>query len=175
MSFPHTLSGGLAVLFAGHAAASEIRTVPHLDLDRYAGAWHVIACMDNPAERNFAGAVEHYAIRAADGKVDVTFRWHDRKRPEKGEQTHRFTGRIADRATNATWKMKLFPLFQATYLVIALGPDYEWAAVAHPSRKFGWILARSPQLDAETHAAILGRFAAQGYDTRKFIRLPPRP
>lgn len=177
MSIPRSFAGGLGLFFAAGQAfggAPAVRTVPQVDLARYAGAWHVIACTDNPAERNFAAAVEHYAFRDYGTKVDVTFRWHDRKKPEKGERTHRFTGRIVDRRTNATWKMRLFPLFSASYLIIALGPDYEWAAVAHPSRKFGWVLAREPRMDDETYTEILGRFRDQGYDSEKFIRLPQR-
>ena len=51
-------------------------------------------------------------------------------------------------------------------------PKYEWAAVGHPSRKFGWVFARERTMDDATYDEIMQVFQEQGYDIRQFIKVP---
>jgi len=160
----------LTAACAGPGSKTPLRSVSRVELPRYMGSWRIIACMDNALERDFVDAVETYSPRP-DGRIGVHFSWKKQSftAPEK---THAFTGRVVDPPVNAHWKMKLFPLFSASYVVIALHPQYEWAAVAHPSRKFGWVLARGRTLPDSTFREIMGAFAQQGYDTDRFIKVP---
>ncbi|MEI9893214.1 MAG: lipocalin family protein [Chthoniobacter sp.] len=87
-------------------------------------------------------------------------------------QTHDFTGRIVSDGTNGRWKMRLLPLFTASYLIVDVAPDYSSAAVAHPSRKFGWILARDRSLPDPQYQRYLRVFARQEYDTALFKKVP---
>lgn len=173
MSIPHSLNGTLALLgSAGRShAAPEVRTVRHVNLPAYMGSWRVIACMDNPAERNFFDAVETYSLHRDGRTIGVSFEWRQGSF-DAPRQNHRFRGRVVDQASNARWKMRLFPLFSASYLIIALGADYEWSAVAHPSRRFGWVLARERSLPGDTLDRIYGEFQRQGYDVERFIEVP---
>jgi len=134
------------------------------------GPWRIIAVMDNPVERRFADAVETYSRKSRD-EIDVHFRWRDQtlQGPVK---THDFSSRVVDRNTGAVWKMNLFPLLRARYVVLAVDSHYRWAAVGHPSRRFGWVLAREAHLDEEKYRDLMGVFAEQGYDTRRFVRVP---
>jgi apolipoprotein D and lipocalin family protein len=68
--------------------------------------------------------------------------------------------------------MKLFPFFSATYVVVAVDPDYQWAAVAHPSRKFGWILARETSVPDFVWQQLFERFTSLGYKSSQFVRVP---
>ena len=47
---------------------------------------------------------------------------------------------------------------------IALDPEYRWAVVGEPKRRYLWILSRTPSLVDETYASILDRITAHGYD-----------
>lgn len=164
---------GLFGLFAAGCTSMQqpkLRPVGHVDLPKYMGPWRVIAFMDNSVERNFTNAVESYELRSPT-KIGVHFEWND-KTLNGPKKTHDFTGTVADPLTNAEWKMKLFPLFRASYIIIAVDQRYQWAAVAHPSRKFGWVLARQPHLDSGKYAEIMRTFSAQGYDTSKFVKVP---
>lgn len=149
---------------------APLRAVDHVDLDRYAGAWRIVACVGNRVERDFVDAVETYE-RRTDGNIDVTFCWREKsfRSPLK---MHAFIGWVTDPPSNAHWKMRLVPFLSATQVVIGLGPDYDWVALAHPTREFGWVLARDRALPDETYRAILGLFAEQGYDPRTFIKVP---
>jgi lipocalin len=68
--------------------------------------------------------------------------------------------------------MRLFPLFTASYVIVKVLPDYSAVAVAHPSRKFGWILARERTLPDGEYGQLVKALEEQGYDTSKLIRVP---
>jgi apolipoprotein D and lipocalin family protein len=144
--------------------------VAHVDLERYMGEWRVIACVENSVEREFVDAVETYE-RRSDGNIGVTFRWRERSFSSP-VNTHRFIGWVTDLRSNARWKMRLVPFFTASYVIIGVGADYEWAAVAHPTRQFGWVLARARTLPNDRYRHILRLFARQGYEERAFIKVP---
>lgn len=166
MRFP--LIRALAALT--RSGGKKLLPAEHVDLACFMGPWRVIACMDNAVERDFVDAVETYTLRP-DGTIEVHFRWRD-KSFNAAEKNHEFTGKVTDSPANAQWKMKLFPFISVSYVIIAVQPQYEWAAVAHPSRKFGWVLARGRALPESTFREIMRHFEQQGYDTRSFIRVP---
>jgi apolipoprotein D and lipocalin family protein len=147
-----------------------LRPAARVDLLRYMGGWRVIACVENPVERDFVDAVESYSVRD-DGNIGVTFRWRE-KRFSAPEKTHEFIGWVCDAPANARWKMRLVPFFDASYVILAVHPNYEWAAVGHPSRKFGWVLARERTLHDAAYDEIMGVFRREGYDIRRFIKVP---
>jgi apolipoprotein D and lipocalin family protein len=45
-------------------------------------------------------------------------------------------------------------------------------AVGHPSRDYGWIMARDKRMSDADYAAVLEALAAQGYDKAKFRKVP---
>ncbi|WP_281292021.1 lipocalin family protein [Brevifollis gellanilyticus] len=141
-----------------------------VDLQRYMGPWRVIACMDNKLERDFVDAVETYTLKG-DSRVDVHFAWRE-KSFDAPVKTHDFSGRVRSDGSNARWKMRLFPLFSASYVILHIAPDYSRVAIAHPSRKFGWVLARERTLPENQYQELMEVFKRAGYDTSKFIRVP---
>jgi len=42
--------------------------------------------------------------------------------------------------------------------------------VGHPSRKYLWVLSRSPEMDESVYRGILERLERQGYDTDRLMR-----
>jgi apolipoprotein D and lipocalin family protein len=55
------------------------------------------------------------------------------------------------------------------YWILALDPDYQWALVGEPSRRYAWILSRTPSLDAAVLEETLARAAALGFDRNVFL------
>jgi apolipoprotein D and lipocalin family protein len=159
------------LIAACQSAGAALQTVPHVDLARYMGDWYVIANIPYFAEKGCLDSIESYALRT-DGDIDnwFTCRKDSFAAPLKRKVTARAT--VKDQHTNATWRVRFFGVIAVQYLILDLDPAYQWAAVAHPSRKYGWILARSKSLDQATYAAILQKFAQQGYDTTKFEKVP---
>ncbi len=58
------------------------------------------------------------------------------------------------------------------YWVLALDPDYRWALVGEPHRRYAWILARNPTLDDATRVALLTRAEELGFDRDAFASGP---
>jgi apolipoprotein D and lipocalin family protein len=61
------------------------------------------------------------------------------------------------------------PMVWADYWVIDLDPDYRWAVVGGPSRKYLWILSRDPTLDRALFDQIKARAAQRGYPVEKLV------
>lgn len=167
------LSIALVVLTGCQSMSDPLPTVPHVDLPRYMGDWYVIANIPYFAEQGCFDSIESYALRT-DGDIDnwFTCRKNSFAAPLKRKVTALAT--VRNKQTNATWRVRFFKVISVQYLILNLDPDYQWAAVGHPSRKYGWILARSKTLDQATYTAILQKFGQQGYDTTKFALVPQR-
>jgi len=152
------------------ASKTPLRTVSQVDLPRFMGDWRVIANIPYFAERGNVDSIESYALRP-DGQIanGFAFRKESFEAPQKKMA---FTAEVKNKATNAEWRVKFLPFLKVAYLVIDLDPDYQWTVIGHPSRKYGWIMAREKTLPDATYSAILQRLAAQGYDPGKFAKVP---
>jgi apolipoprotein D and lipocalin family protein len=153
--------------------ATPLRTVRHVDLSRYMGDWRVIANIPYFAEKGCVDSIESYALRP-DGKIENWFTYR-KKSFDAPQKTIKAQAKVVNTETNAEWQIKFFGLISAKYLVIDLDPNYQWTVVAHPSRDYGWILAREKTLPNSTYEAILDRLAAQGYDPGRFVKVPQVP
>jgi apolipoprotein D and lipocalin family protein len=80
--------------------------------------------------------------------------------------------KVVDPATNAKLKVTFFWPFYGDYWIIDLGQNYEYAVVGHPSRKYLWVLSRTPEMEESVYRKILERLEKQGYDTGRLIRTP---
>ena len=54
-------------------------------------------------------------------------------------------------------------------LIIDLDPQYVYAVIGEPDRKYLWILARTKSLDGVTMGGILERIRQKGYDVEKLV------
>jgi apolipoprotein D and lipocalin family protein len=72
------------------------------------------------------------------------------------------------------WSVRFFKIIAVNYVVLAVDPNYQWALVGHPSRRYGWIFARSKTMDDTLYRQLLGDLEAQGYDPAKFQKVPQR-
>jgi apolipoprotein D and lipocalin family protein len=147
---------------------AELRTVPHVDLERYVGTWYDIASFPQRFQRGCTGTTATYTIRP-DGKIDVVNRCRDRSLTGK-ERVAKGRARVVDRSTNAKLKVSFFRPFWGDYWIIDLGPSYEYAVVGHPGRDYLWILSRKPTMDSAVYEGILGRLREQGYEVERLER-----
>lgn len=149
---------------------TSLHTVQHVDLPRFMGDWRVIANIPYFAEKGCVDSIESYALRP-DGVIEnwFTFRKNSLDAPQK---TIRARAKVTNKQTNAEWRVTFFGLITVPYFVIDLDPAYQWTVIGHPSRNYGWIMARDRTLPAATYEAILDRLAAQGYDPGRFEKVP---
>jgi apolipoprotein D and lipocalin family protein len=166
------LCGGL---LAGCATTARLplRTVPHVDLNRYMGDWYVIANIPYVLENGKVATLDRYAPRP-DGRMDNIFIFRKGSFDAPEQQWHGISW-VHNRETNAEWRVQFIWPFRVPYLVIDLDPDYHWAVIGHPSRNYFWILARARSLPDDVYRGILERAAGQGYDTSRIAKVPQPP
>ena len=150
----------------------ELRVVDSVDLSRYVGTWYEIARLPNSFQKKCADSVTaNYTLRA-DGKVDVI----NRCRKASGEfTTAKGKAKIVDKQTNAKLKVTFFWPFYGDYWILDLGQNYEYAVVGDPSRKYLWILSRTPRMDEGLYQQLLSKMAARGFKTEMMIRTVQTP
>lgn len=181
MKFKHFAFALVAIAapFVVQAAIKDnqkLRTVPSVDLKRYAGRWYEVARYPNRFEKSCAGDVTaEYALRD-DGKVNVINRC--RKRDGK-TQVAEGVARVINKQTNAQLEVRFAPKFLAflpfvwgKYYVIDLAPDYSYALVGSPDRKYLWILSRAAQPNEAIFRQASEAARTNGFDPHRLIRTP---
>jgi apolipoprotein D and lipocalin family protein len=150
--------------------ARPLAPVSRVDLNRYAGLWHEIARVPNRFQRQCVrDSLAVYTLRS-DGRISVLNQCF--KRNGRVDQA-RGVARVADPASQARLKVSLVSLlgwrpFWGDYWIIGLDPDYRWAIVGEPRRRFGWILSRSRSLDSSTLERIDAILEGNGYLPSQF-------
>ncbi|MFL6547067.1 MAG: lipocalin family protein [Povalibacter sp.] len=151
--------------------AKALKPVDQVDIPRYMGDWHVIANIPYFAERDCYDSVESYALRS-DGRIDNWFTCRRGSADAPFERQANAVATVTNTQNNAEWAVKFFHLISVDYLVLELDADYRWAVIGHPSRKYGWVVARDKRLDESTYQSILQLIDKQGYDSAKFVKVP---
>ena len=149
----------------------ELRVVSHVDLSRYLGKWYEIARYPNRFERDCASDVTASYAAQSDGRIEVV---NVCSRNDGKQKTARGKAKIVDPATNAKLKVTFFWPFYGDYWIIALGPEYNYAVIGEPGRKYLWILSRTPGLDGALYASIQRQISAAGYDPAKLVMTPQK-
>jgi apolipoprotein D and lipocalin family protein len=142
------------------AEAPPVQAVASVDLARYAGKWYEIAAFPMFFQRQCVGdTTAEYALRP-DGGISVL------NRCRTGDGFDEAQGRAwpVEGAGGGRLEVSFFWPFRSDYWVIGLDPDYRWAVVGNPGRRYLWILARTPRLPPESLELALQAARAQGYD-----------
>ena len=160
---------GIGLIGCGDARP-PLKTVPHVDLQRYLGTWYVVANIPYFLENGKVASADVYTMRD-DGTMgnQFVFRRKDFSAPEETWDGYAW---VIDGTGNAEWRVRFIWPLSATYLIIDLDPEYRWAVVGHPSRDLFWVLSRTRQIDQTVYAGILQRAAAQGYDVSRVAPVP---
>lgn len=153
---------------------SQMSTVSSVDLARYAGRWYEIARLPNEFQEECAGYVSaDYTIRS-DGNVDVV---NQCRHYDGATAVARGVARSADPQTNAKLQVRFapaflswFPMVWGDYWVIGLDENYRWAVVAEPTRRYGWILSRTPEIAEVDWIAAMAVLQNNGYNPTLFIK-----
>ncbi len=156
--------------------ALDVKPVESFDITKYLGTWHEIASIPQFFQRKCVRDTKATYSAAGDSLIRV-----DNVCTRDDGTRERVSGRAREGDPNVASKLEvtfleLFGEYRfwvaADYWVIALDPNYGWAVVGHPSRRYGWILSREPLLPTAAVAEIIGRLKSQGYDACEFIVTP---
>ena len=147
----------------------EPRPVATVDLERYAGLWYEIARIPNRFQNDCVGAATATYELRDDGRIDVINRC---TKDDGKTKEARGVARL-DEAGGARLQVSFFSILGwrpvwGDYWILDLGEDYEYSVVGEGSRKYGWILSRSPTLEESQLAALFESLRSQGYDPAAF-------
>lgn len=162
---------------AASADLPPLKTVAQVDLQRYLGTWYEIARMPfGIQDRNCARATSATYSARADGAIDVLNRC---QRADGTVFAAQGLATVVDRKSNARLEvtflpqwLRWLPIGRGDYWVIELAPDYSYVVIGEPQRRYLWILARTPTLDAATLRDIAARLPAHGYDPARLVPSP---
>lgn len=165
----------LAMAPAAAQPALPNEPVPRLDLPRYLGSWHEIAHLPMFFQRQCKDAITATYRMRGDGAVEV----HNACRTRDGSMDAADgVARLKDRpgalqVRFAPAWLSWLPWVWADYWVIELDPDYRWAVVGSPSRKYLWVLSREPRMDRRLFDTLREHAAQRGYPVDKLVVAAP--
>ena len=160
----------LILLFSIFSFGQEMQTLKNVDLNKYVGMWYEVAKIPNRFQKQCVkGTTAQYKL-LKDGNIEVI----NSCLTEEGEKdVADGLARIVDKKTNSKLEVSFVSifgirLFWGDYWIIGLGDNYEYAVVGTPSRKYGWILSRTPVLDKQKLDKAYETLKNAGYDINKF-------
>ena len=149
-----------------------MKTVDHVDLERFMGPWYVIANIPTFLEKGAHNAVEKYSLNS-DGTIATNFTFRkdgfDGKAKEYNPKAF-----VLDDGSNARWGMRFVWPIKADYRIVYLDEDYSQTVIGRQERDFVWIMARTPTISDNDYDKLVAFVASIGYDTSKLERVPQR-
>lgn len=158
-------------LLAGCASNHPpLPTPDHVDLERFMGRWYVLGYTPILVDKEAHNAIEHYRLDA-EAKIQTTYQFRDGGF-ESELKTYTPVGWVHDTSTNAEWRMRFLWPFSADYVILHVNADYSETIIAHPSRKYAWIMLRQPEVSDADYERLLQKLESAGYEREVVQRLP---
>lgn len=157
---------------AGTGTELENRPVQALDLERYLGKWHEIAHLPMFFQRKCVGDTTATYTLKEDEHIEVrnACRTADGSRKESVGEAKKVDGSPgALKVRFAPAWLGWVPGIWGDYWVLDFDPDYRWAVVGGPSRKYLWILSREPRMDPDLFSRLKSDAEARGYELKDLV------
>lgn len=139
-------------------------TAKQVDLNRYVGKWYQVNFIPNSFQSKcVADTQAEYQLENQELRVV------NRCRAKDGsiEQANGIA-KLVEGSNNTKLRVSFFRPFYGNYWILDLDPNYQWVLLGEPSRKYGWILSRTPQLDPAIQKSILNKAETLGYQRGQF-------
>ena len=144
-----------------------IEPVESFDVNRYLGTWYEIARLDHSFERGLEQVTAEYSF-GDKGEIQVINRGYDPVAKKWKEAQGR--AYFVDSSEVGMLKVSFFGPFYGGYNIVALDREnYSYALVCGPTKKYLWILSRSPVMDKAIVQELVAKAKKQGFDTDSLI------
>ncbi|MFW1811080.1 lipocalin family protein [Acinetobacter ursingii] len=165
---------GLAVATVAYAQSKPLPTVERVELDKYLGVWYEIARKPMYFEKQCAKDITATYTLNENGNVTVDNRCYSKDGVLKQSVGEAF-------AENPPFNTKLkvsflpeairwVPVARGDYWILKLDENYQTVLVGEPSRKYLWVLSRTPELSEDVLNEYLSYAKSLGYDLNDIIR-----
>ena len=153
-------------LLAGLTSCSsqDLQTVPYVNLREYAGLWYDISHLPVFFMKGCECTTAEYTLTDK-GYVKVL----NRCRKGIPGKWNSINGKafVVPNSGSAKLKVQFFWPIKGDYWIIDLADDYSYAVVGDKSRKYLWILSRTPQMDRNIYDEIIIRTGNKGFPVEK--------
>jgi apolipoprotein D and lipocalin family protein len=157
-------------------SALALTPVVGFELDRYLGTWYEIAAIPGFLQSRCARDTRAEYTTAENGAIGIS------NHCVRGDGTEEFTearARALEPVLPSVLKVTSvhflgiwwYPLGRES-IVIAYDPGYRWVATAHPSLRYGRIVAREPFLSDDALKSIAATLGDEGFDLCAFVVTP---
>ena len=153
-------------------AIQSVTSVNTIELPKYLGRWYEVARLPMFFERNCASNVTAaYSLNS-----DSTIKVDNQCQKKDGDKMQSIGQAVAVDESNSKLLVTFLPswlrwtgLAKAPYWVLKIDDNYTTALVGEPSRKYLWILSRTPKISPAIYQEYVAEAQRQGFDTRKLI------
>jgi len=150
---------------------TPLPTAEKVNIDLFMGRWYVHGYTPIIVDKNAHNAIEHYRLDA-DKKIQTTYQFRDGG--FSGEiKTHTPVGWVNEKVdSNAEWHMQFIWPFTADYIILHVDADYSETIVAHPSRKYAWVMLRDNTVSDADYDRLISKLKVAGYDIDIMQKMP---
>ena len=147
----------------------SIKVQRDVDLEKYLGLWHEVGRFENRFERDCVAATAEYS-KLPNGNIRVL----NTCTKKDGSKT-KAKGEAWVTVPNGKLKVSFvnIPLIKnvaaGSYWIMYT--DYQIAVVGNPSKKYGWILSRDPNISETDYKKALDIMSDGGYDISKITKI----
>lgn len=158
----------MLIFISKFLSAQSLTTVPEVDLKKYSGKWFEISAFPQRFQKGCHCTTAEYSLNE-NNFILVENRCN--KDDINGKPSY-IKGKafVVKNSGNAKLKVQFFWPFKADYWIIDLASDYSYSVVSHPSKKYLWILSRTPSMSETIYQQIVDHLKQMGFDTSKLKR-----
>ncbi|AXQ22564.1 hypothetical protein BEN71_10980 [Acinetobacter wuhouensis] len=160
---------------AAESPVSHVKTVDNIDITKYMGKWYEIAHLPNYFQRKCSvNTTAEYSLNQ-DKTVKVLNSCQNKDgnlQSSEGLAKSINTGNSKLKVSFMPKALRWVPFTKGDYWILRIDPEYKVVLVGGPTKKYLWILSRSPQIDGATYTSYLETAKNFGYDTSSLIKTP---
>ncbi len=145
--------------------STEVHAITEFNANQYLGKWYEIARLPNIFQSQCVSDISAYYV-LKDENIEVT------NRCRKADRNFDEAIGIAYPQNAIKSKLKVsflpkylrwIPFTKGDYWILKIDPQYQVALVGDPSRKYLWLLSRTPTLSDDVITSFLDTAKEQGY------------
>jgi apolipoprotein D and lipocalin family protein len=160
----------LITLSSCSSSMKTLTTVPDVDITKYSGKWYEIARLPNSFEKGLVCVTAEYGLRE-DGKISVVNAGQKEGEPGRVKSV-KGKAWVPDKNEPGRLKVQFFWPFAGGYYIFHLDKEnYKYALVGDPSRKYLWILARSPEIEESLYQQLVEIAKKNEFATGNLLRV----
>ncbi len=152
-------------IIAGCSSANypPLDVVDKVDVNRYMGKWYEIARLPFKQQEGCNCTTAEYSIIDSE-----TIRVINKCIKEGELDDAEGKAFVVEGSNNSKLRVQFFWPFRGDYWVIELDKEnYQYAVVGTPSRKYLWILSRTPKIDSSIYDSLTAKCQEKGFDISK--------